>query len=456
MPKISPPLSGIVFFLLLSGCASYKPLPLARDPNLAQSLAGLKTELPSESAKQNPRKIDIGKPLSIDDVGLIAVLNDPDIRSEQGEMGVANADLVQASLLPNPSVSLGYAALLGGPGTTAAYAASLSQDVASLVTYGARNEAAKTHVGEVNADLLWKEWQVAQKARLLALDIYWGEQSIALNKHQLDLLSDEITKVQKAVAADNLDLKDLSPLLASKASAEQSLATLNLDTLKNWQELDALLGLVPDARFSIAVPEPFQIPADTESLVAGLPERRPDLVALQLGYQSSDEDVRAAILGQFPAFALGGQWGSDTSAVRSAGPTVTFELPIFNRNQGQIAKARATRAMLHEQYQARLDSAAGDVRGLMAQMERLSADLAHARKAADAAKAEAATAKAAYAQGNIDQRALTDYETTALQRETEVISLEKSLGEDRIMFTIELGLGLPMTRIVPAVQEVAS
>ena len=33
-----------------------------------------------------------------------------------------------------------------------------------------------------------------------------------------------------------------------------------------------------------------------------LPQRRPDLVALRLGYRSADADVRTAIIGQFPAF----------------------------------------------------------------------------------------------------------------------------------------------------------
>ena len=78
-------------------------------------------------------------------------------------------------------------------------------------------------------------------------------------------------------------------------------------------------------------------PADLAALLADLPDRRPDLVALQLGYHSADEDVRTAIIGQFPAFVLGGQWGQDTTNVRSAGPTATFDLPIFDRNQGQVA-----------------------------------------------------------------------------------------------------------------------
>jgi len=453
MPSFAKPISWIALAAILcagmGGCSTYHSLPLSRSPHLASSLADLDVDLPATVATTTPAKIDVGKPLGIDAVGLLAMLNDPELKSERGEMGVAQAGLLQASLLPNPSAGLGYAALLGGPGTTASYTATLSADIASIVTYHARLQSAQARVEQVNADLLWQEWQVAQKARLLALDIQSADRSVALSERELALVSHEVATVRAATAAGNLDLTALAPLLAAQAAAEQSLAALTLERLKNWQALDALLGLASDVRFAIAPPDLGAMPSDPDKLIASLPERRPDLVALQLGYRASQENVRAAILGQFPAFVLGGTWNQDTSNVRSAGPNVTFDVPIFNRNQGQIAEARATRLLLHEQYQARLNSAVEDIRGLVAQLKKLSADLDQANQGAASAASLAETARAAYAQGNIDQRAWSDYETTALQRRLEVIALERSLGEARVMLTVELGLGLPQTRITP-------
>ena len=59
------------------------------------------------------------------------------------------------------------------------------------------------------------------------------------------------------------------------------------------------------------------------------------------------------------------------------------------------------------------------------------------------------SAQQAYAQGNMDQRSLADFETTALDRRIEALALERSLGETEITLTVELGLGLPQTRIAP-------
>ena len=428
-----------------ASCASYRSLPLSTGADLAPALAQLRHKLP---APENTI-IDIAHPLSLNSIGLLAVLNDPDLRSEWGQIDVAQAQLVQASLLPNPSANLAYGVLIGGPGTAASYAASLSEDIAALVTYRARVNAAEAHAAEVNAEQLWQEWQVAQKARLLALDLYWGHQALDAQQHELKIVSAAFDKVRGATAAGNLDLAALSPLAAAKATAEQSLATQELGELKSWQELDGLLGLAPDVRFAIAPPQLPPTPSDIDRLVAGLPEQRPDLVALQLGYRSADAEVRAAILGQFPAFTLGGSWNSDNTGVRSAGPTATFDLPLFNRNQGQIATSKATRLLLHEQYQARLDNAVAGIKGLAAQEAQLGATLAAALGAAASAETLARSARSAYTQANLDQRAWTDYETTALQRQLEVIALERSLGEVEIILTVELGMGLPHTRIVP-------
>ncbi|HVC11146.1 MAG TPA: TolC family protein [Burkholderiales bacterium] len=435
--------------LALAGCATYRPVPLPQRAVLVREVTDLRHVVPGPRAGEPSRDIDVAKSLDIDEIGMLAILNDPELLSERGAMSAARAGLLQASLLPNPSVGLGYAALLGGPGTSPSYTASLSQDIASLVTYRARVQSARAQVSQVNAELLWREWQVAQKARLLALELYWGGRAIGLTERDLAAVSGTIARVRAATAAGDLGLSALAPLLAAEASAQQSLAALRLGQLRNWQALDALLGMVPSARLRIARPALRPLPADVAALIADLPSHRPDLIALRLGYRSSEQDVRAAILSQFPALVLGLSWTSDTSEVRSAGPNVTFDLPIFDHHQGRIAQARATRLLLHEQYQARLDRAVAGVDGLVAQSKRLSADLAMASRAAASAASLAETARTAYAQGNLELRALTDYERTALQRRVEVVALRRRLGEDRIALAVELGLGLPKTRIAP-------
>ena len=450
MTRVSAGIGALACALLLGGCASYRALPLPRHASLAGNIAELRHTVPGGGADGGTRTITVDKPVSVSDIGLLAILNDPELRAQRGEFALAQADLTQSRLIPNPSVGLSYAALLGGPGVAAAYTASIAQDISSLVTYRSRVAAAGYRVSRINADLLWQEWQVAQKARLLSISLYWGGQAIRASEAELHAVAHTESQMALALSQGEISLSAISPMQAAQASLEQSLATLRIQHLKNWAALDTLLGMKPGARFAIATPRVLEPPTNLMTLAATVQDRRPDLVALQLGYHAADESVRTAILGQFPALLLGGSWNSDTGRVRSGGPTVTFDLPIFSRNQGQVAKTKATRLLLREQYQSRLDTSAANVLSLQAQRRVIAGQLAAARRETLAAKRRVQVAQAALRDGTLDARAFADYRSTALGRKLRVFDLERARDETAIALELELGLGLPQVRLAPA------
>ncbi|HKR20636.1 MAG TPA: TolC family protein [Stellaceae bacterium] len=438
----------------LAGCSTYTPVPLPERANLVSNLNQLNLAIPSQA------KVDPAKPITPDQVGLIAVLNDPELASQRAKIEAAHADVLTESILPNPSVSLGYAYLIYAPPAAGAIAdaltASISQDIVSIITYGPRVAAAEARFKQVSTDAIWDEWQVAQKARMDAIALNAEDHEIALRQHDLALLTSEIKEVEKATQAGNLDLTTSAPLLAALAAAQRDLATVQLQEVKDWQDLDSLLGLRPTARFAISEPEGVKVPDSIDPLVASLPKRRPDLIALQLGYEGAEEDARAAILAQFPAFSLGAAGGSDTSRVVSAGPQVSFDLPIFNRNQAKVAATKATREQLHAEYQSRLDDAEGTARSLLIQMRIAAGNLKDARKALESATSVLKAAENAYHQGNIDQRALSDFQSTALDREVDVIDYERQIQENALGLSVELGVGFPPTLITRPDQETRS
>jgi cobalt-zinc-cadmium efflux system outer membrane protein len=439
--------SALMLALVLARCATYRAMPLSEQSNLASSVAALDRTIPAHAGVP-AQNLPADRALTIDQIGILAILNDPDLATERGKLDDARASLLTATILPNPQVSLGFAALLGGPGsTTPSYAASMSEDIMSLVTYHARVTAARDDFASVNASLVWQEWQVAQKARLLALTIYSDEREISYRRHELSLLGSELDDVQQQTAVGNLDLTAEAPLTAAVTSGQSTLATAELSRLSDWQELDALLGLEPYVRFQIAEPVLTPPPSNLTVLVASLSGRRPDLVALQLGYGASEAKLREAILMQFPSLVFGPAYGQDTSDVKSIGPTATFDLPIFDRNQGAIASAKATREELYADYQAQLDTAVGTVQALQKRIAVLRRDYRVSANAARDAAIVAQRVEQAYNQGSIDQRSLVDYQTTALERQLDASDFKTQLQSDVLALGVELGVGLPSTQL---------
>jgi outer membrane protein TolC len=446
-------LGAIGIALSLGGCATYHALPLAKDQNLKTGLEQLDLTVPFGGPSHGPTKINPERPLSPVEVGLVAVLNSPSLGSQPGQLSAARAGLLSATILPNPSLGADYGFYSSGPGTSNSLAASISEDIRSIVTYGARVKAANARVEQVKADLLWQDWLVAQRARLLAVDISADERELDIRSKELKLLDNEVNQVRAATSSGNLALSTEAPLLAAQASAEIANATTRMRLMRDWQDLDGLIGLDPSVRFAIARPTPINLPDNIEPLIEMLPTRRPDLVALRLGYLASDQDVREAILGQFPAFTLGLAGGWDTSRVYSMGPSITMGLPIFNRNQGNIAAARATRVQLHADYQARLDEAVGTSKALIARILTIKSDLKKSRAASGEADSLADSALQAYKEGNLDGRSLTDYQTSALERRLDVLTYRRALDETALALSIELGTGFPETILVPSDKE---
>ena len=417
--------------LALGGCAHYAPAPLAASVPLAPSLAAVSS-------------VPAG-PLTVAQVVRLAVERDPDLVAARTKRGVAEAQIVQAGVLPNPTFSGAFLPLISGAGNVPAWSVGLAQDIKSLLVYRPKRRAARDSAAQVRADLLWQEWQVAGQARQLAVDIVERDRQRPVLVQAFDLLSRRYQVTQAALAAGNATLVTTAPSAVGFQQARANLQALGQAQLQARHKLNALLALAPDAVVPLA-PTSDVAPLDpvaVRALLPSLPDRRPDLLALRLGYAAQDETFRAAILAQFPDLLLGGASSSDNSQVINAGPNVQLGLPIFDRNQGNVAIARATRAQLGAEYAARLATTTGEVGALLSELEQLRAQLAVVQRDLPAARLAAARASVAFGRSALDERAYVDLVTNRFTKEQEVLTLQLGLLDRQIAIEALIGAGLP-------------
>ncbi len=213
--------------------------------------------------------------------------------------------------------------------------------------------------------------------------------------------------------------------------------------------MNTLLGLDPRVELKLAadIRLPPLDPAAIETQLPQLPDRRPDLVALQLGYAAQEEKLRGAILAQFPALVIGVLGGSDTTGVLSAGPSITLDLPVFNHNQGNIAIERATRQKLRDEFTARLTTAVSEVKALLATQALIEDQLAAARVRLPQAEVAARAAETAYRAGNLDERGYVDLLTALLTQRQNIVALEQALLEGRVAIATLVGAGMPVASL---------
>jgi outer membrane protein TolC len=422
----------------LAGCVVYTPAPLPVTSSLQTSLAGLDRALPGGGA------VAMDGRLSLRDVASLAVLNDPDLQAARAQHGVAAAELLAAGLPPDPSITGGFAALLGGPGAMPAITAGLTQDVSAIITYAPDRAAAKAGLQQVDAGILWQEWQVAAQAEQFCISLAGERETMASLSDEQSLLNGINAGVDQQMAAGNLTLTDSTASATALAGNAAALNAAAQAYAHDRDQLDALLNLAPGTEINVAPADMPGIDPDVvQQAMASLAQRRPDLLALRYGYTQADEKLRAAILTQFLPISLGAGGGRDTSGVISAGPQVTLSLPLFSRNRAGIAQAQATRAALRAQYAVSLDGAVSAVDSLLASSAQLRVEVEAADAAAAQARQTAVAAQKAYAGGELDARAAADLLIAAGDREREAIALHVQLQTAELSLATMLGLGLP-------------
>jgi outer membrane protein, heavy metal efflux system len=437
----------ILLFLLLAGCASYRPLPLPEQAHLAADVSALRRSLPA--AKGVPlRVIDPAKGLEPDDVAILAVLNDPGLQATRARLQVAGAQVFAAGLLPDPqlSASVDHPAP-GGVGLVNGASLGLGLDLTPLITRQARLDAARAGRAQVNLEVLWQEWQVTQQARSLAVHFQLEQRQLGLLREMVRLDATRYEDSQRALEAGDITVDESGADLVALADAQRQVSDLEQTHAGTDLALHRLLGLAPDAPLPLAGP-PSQVPpapAQVRRYLALLPQRRPDLLALQAGYASQEAGVRAAILAQFPSVSVGISRARDTSRVYTSGFSIGLNLPLFSGNRGAIAAERATRAQLRAEYLARLDGAVSDVDRLLRLDDILSRAMALADQTVPELKRQVDLARPAFQAGDIDARSYLAIESAWYAKRLERIGLEQSLWDERL--ALQTLLALPAAEV---------
>lgn len=435
--------------LTLAACTSYRPEPLLPSDTsaTADALTRIRIDpstmpLPSLAA----HRFDPAHGLDIEDVAMLAVANNPDLKLARDDLGIAQAQAFSAGLLPDPqlSVSSDYP---GAAGLSRAFNYGLSMDVMAILTRGANKRSAQANVAKVDLGLLWQEWQVVAQAKQLYLKARLSTQTHPLLQQQLDLAQQRYERTEQALEAHDVTEDASAAARLAYLDARKQYDDAERSAEQTHHDLNALLGLAPDVQLQLRRSDDGA-PVDDKGIdaaVAALPKRRPDLIALQAGYASQEQKYRAAILSQFPSLSIGFVRARDTSEIYTSGFQISLSLPIFNRNRGNVAIERATRTRLHDEYQTRLNQAYADVAHLRADIGILDRELQRARTALPAAEQTAIDAKQAYAQRDITLGAYTDATSAALTKRLDIATLQESLAEQRIALQALLGSAIPDT-----------
>jgi outer membrane protein TolC len=445
---------------LLAGCAHYDGKPGA----LSAASVATALEAPSldhlriaaskiEHPLLPPLVIDGRDGFTPDEVALIAVLASPQLRALRDQHGVAQAQVLQAGILPNPQLGYTLDQPHGNsdPSLVSGRNLGLSWDFTSLLGRSDRLAGARAAAAALDLDIAWQEWQTAQSARLSAFRLLALQQRLPLVRQIESDLAETVAAIKQASARGHLTALDLTTATDLWIAAQNNRYAAEQEDRTERSALNVALGLPAGADLALkpAAAFPALPPQVTPAtLLEGLEKRRLDLVALTLGYESNEAGLRAAVKAQFPRIGLSIAKTNDTSNVRTHTYGVTVDLPLFDRNHGAIAAGQATRRQLFDEYIARVAEARADVTLIFANLAAAQAQLA----AATDSLPEWERLVAAYAKAletrNADVTAYREARSTLATHRLEQAVLQQQVLELEV--ALEIATGRPLLNLHPA------
>lgn len=345
--------SGI---LVLSGCAA-----VPQDAGFAQVQQSASKRLnkqihwaqggPQDRAVPATIQRLLQVPLTADKAVQIALLNNPGLQAEFENIGISQANLIQAGLLANPVFSAAYLYSPIGSNTSLGVA----QDFLNVFTLAARKRIAAAEFEGTRLKVTQRVMDLAAQVRIAYYAAVANAQTLGLDRQIVNSTQAAAELAERQVQAGTLSRRD--QYLHQTFYAQQLVELQNAETqlVSARERLDRLLGLwgadtqwqlpdrLPDVPTVKAPLDHIESYAIAHRLDLAAEQKQVDALAYGLGYTRRYRYL--SLLGIGVNVTLD---GIDRTTQR--GPELVLGVPLFDRGQGRV---RGLEASLRQSEQRR-------------------------------------------------------------------------------------------------------
>lgn len=358
---------------------------------------------------------------------------------ERGAVQAAEADVLAARVLPNPTLSYDRDTLDGSPDTVE-QTWMIGQTFDFSGRRGLHREAARRRVASVSAGNAARQLELVAEIRRSFHQVLFRQETIRATETWVQRFAQVEATVQKLARAGEASGYDQRRLSRERQTAEARLAAERAELDRSQARLMALTGTsdtpVLEGELLPAAPAPV------ETTLTRL-DQRPDLQALARRAEAADLEGRAARRGGVPEVTVGvGPRVVDQGGTQDNGLALSLSLPlpVFDRQQAGQQRAAAEALQTRAEYRLARGRAEGELRGLYRQAEGLRATAVDYRSRAVAASPELLRiAETAYAGGESSLLELLDAYRGALEAETTALELEWRARDARIEYDLLTG-----------------
>jgi cobalt-zinc-cadmium efflux system outer membrane protein len=394
------------------------------------------------SLRAQAPQADLSRPLTFENALDLATSRNLGLEASRRQRAIRDAAVRTARLLPNPDVGVDFTQ------DVPHYAVTFNIPVEVGGRRGRRIDLAKEELTLADVDVQTEMRSVRHEVRAAFYSLVAADQQVQLADTALT-----IARSLRDVAQLRFDAGAVPRLEVLQADLGVARAETDLDLARSARTaqqaaLDGVLNLPPQQTLTLTgtLSDHLTAPAYDQALALATASNV-DLVRLdkEIGIEQRRLDLVRAERTPTPVFSIGGVFNSPELSA-GIGGSVGIALPIFSRNQGEIAASIATTSQLRAQRDAMRRTVETNVFVTLAKIDaqRRQFDAYQQRLVATAANLET-LAEESYRAGRTSvlgvldaQRNLRDFRREALQAALDLQLLLADLEEI-------LGTALPQT-----------
>ncbi|RDK04634.1 TolC family protein [Paraburkholderia lacunae] len=335
--------SALVF---LAGCTTFSKdggfntVSTTASERLGKDAVLVKTDEERDAVAKRTQEL-LSRPLSMDDAVQIALLNNRGLQASYGELGISEADLVQAGRLPNPGFS--FSRTHGGNDLSINRTFTLGLLNVLTLPLATRIESRRFEQTKLlAADAMLK---VAADARRAYVNAVAAEQAAAYAAQVKDSAEAGAELALRMQQAGNFSKLDYAREQAFYADAVAQLAKMRQQSVSAREKLTRTMGLwgagtqytLPDR-----LPDLPKTRPELNDLESFAMQNRLDIQAAKLQTQSVASSLGLSKATRFiNALDVGYQNNFTTSDGHEQGYEISVEIPVFNWGGSKVARAGA-------------------------------------------------------------------------------------------------------------------
>lgn len=288
------------------------------------------------------------KTITLEELQQMASQNNPTFRQSAANIQAAEGRKKQSGLYPNPTVGYQGEQIRGGSFHGGEQGFFVQQDIVLGGKLGLNRRVFDQELKQAETEAEEQKLRVVTNVRMSYIQALAAQQTLELRQNLSKLANDAVETSHQLA---NVGQSDAPDVLESEVEAEQAQLAVTMAERNQQRVWKALAAVVGNPRLTLMKLEgklEDSLPVNADELVEKIVNESPTVRIANLGVKRAEAALARAKRETIPDLQLRGgmqQNGELLSNGRSVGlqgfADVGVRIPIFNRNQGNIATAKA-------------------------------------------------------------------------------------------------------------------